>query len=75
MTTRPADGAASPFNRRRMVVFPAPLRPMSATDSPAPIRSERSRTIASPRGEVTATFSSATEDAKRRERSTVSQPP
>src|SRR5262249_40126761 len=57
MDTLPASAAQSPLSRRSTVVFPAPLRPISATDSPGAMRSVRSRTT------IAETRSSTTEEA------------
>src|SRR5215510_11472687 len=55
----PAAAACRPMIARSSVVFPAPLRPHSVTISPAPTRSDTSRTAyASPYATETASTSS-----------------
>src|SRR5260370_7509076 len=52
MRTRPEVGRRIPLSDRRVVVFPAPLGPMSPTISPAATSNDRSFTAANVSPEV-----------------------
>ena len=65
MTTDPLLGAANPLRRRSSVVLPAPLLPMTATDSPGSMRSEMSRTMVLPFEPITVARSMKTEEDTR----------